>query len=87
MMIPPYYIAGYGYKNYIREDIVKLVAGRVQFRKVLSVGLRVSWCCSRLKIWWCHCCGSDTAVAHVQSLSQELSHAAGKAKKKKKKKV
>ena len=41
--------------------------------------------CSRLRIRHCHCCGSGLAtVACVPTLGQELLHAAGVAKKKKK---
>ena len=42
----------------------------------------VPWWCRRLRIQPCHCCGSDTAVAKVQSLAQELPHATAWTKKK-----
>ena len=60
-----------------------------KYQSVLGAG--VSWWYSRLRIRWCHCCGSGpvawvTAVAQVQSLAWELLPATGAAKKKKKKK-
>ena len=50
-------------------------------RSLLGVPLWLS----RLRIQHCHCSGWIAAVAWVQSLAQELLHATGVAKKKKKK--
>ena len=43
--------------------------------------LRVPLWLSKLRIWHCHCGGSVKPVAWVQSLTWELPHAAGVAKK------
>ena len=48
--------------------------------------LGVPWWLSGLRTWGCHCCGSVHCGAQAQSLDRELSHAAGVAKKEKKRK-
>ena len=50
---------------------------KVRWLLLLKVLLGVPWWLSGLKIWWCHCCGVGLILAW------EISHAGGKAKKKK----